>query len=86
MGESDQADDGLCGCRDGTHFLSPLVCGNGDSGGNLIRRGPCLVALNRITLGKKFAMYKFRSMVDRAHEMKDQLTEFNVSARTGPVI
>ncbi|MEK7493684.1 MAG: sugar transferase, partial [Patescibacteria group bacterium] len=47
--------------------------------------GPVFVALDRITLGKKFAMYKFRSMVDNAHEMKDQLTEFNERKDGGPL-
>ncbi|MCR4323058.1 MAG: sugar transferase [Candidatus Azambacteria bacterium] len=48
-------------------------------------KGPVFVALDRITLGKKFAMYKFRSMVDRAHEMKEQLTEFNERNDGGPL-
>ncbi|MBI5913650.1 sugar transferase [Candidatus Azambacteria bacterium] len=48
-------------------------------------QGPVFVALDRITLGKKFSMYKFRSMVDRAHEMKEQLAEFNERNDGGPL-
>lgn len=47
--------------------------------------GPVFVALDRITLGKRFAMYKFRSMVDRAHEMKGQLAELNERNDGGPL-
>ena len=48
-------------------------------------QGPVFVALDRITMGKKFKMYKFRSMVDRAHEMKEQLTALNERKDGGPL-
>ncbi|MEK7487776.1 MAG: sugar transferase, partial [Patescibacteria group bacterium] len=48
-------------------------------------QGPVFVALDRITMGKKFKMYKFRSMVDHAHEMKDQLAALNERKDGGPL-
>lgn len=47
--------------------------------------GPVFVMLDRVTLGKKFAMYKFRSMVDHAHGMKEKLAEFNERNDGGPL-
>lgn len=47
--------------------------------------GPVFVLLDRITLGRKFSMYKFRSMVDNAHAMKAQLAEYNERKDGGPL-
>lgn len=47
--------------------------------------GPVFVMLDRITLGRKFPMFKFRSMVDNAHAMKAQLAEYNERKDGGPL-
>lgn len=39
--------------------------------------GPVFVELTRVTAGKKFKLYKFRSMIDNAHEIKKELAQFN---------
>ena len=48
-------------------------------------RGPVFVALERITMGRRFPMFKFRSMVDNAHAMKAQLAEYNERKDGGPL-
>ncbi|OGD23490.1 hypothetical protein A2Z10_03170 [Candidatus Azambacteria bacterium RBG_16_47_10] len=47
--------------------------------------GPVFVRLDRITLGRKFSMFKFRSMVDNAHVLKAQLREYNERKDGGPL-
>ena len=84
MGESDQANDGLCGRDRGLITLSPLFAATAILE-KLGFTGPVFVALDRITMGKKFKMYKFRSMVDHAHEMKDQLAALNERKDGGPL-
>lgn len=50
----------------------------------LTSNGPVFVGLTRIgSKGKEFTLYKFRSMVDNAHEMKKELLEEN--ERSGPL-
>ena len=46
--------------------------------------GPVLVKLKRITQGKEFYLYKFRSMIKGAEIMKDQLLSYNERA-DGPL-
>lgn len=46
-------------------------------------RGPVMVRLERISSGKTIRAYKFRSMINGAHEMKSRLLEFN-ERRDGP--
>lgn len=48
-------------------------------------RGPIIVKLKRISLGKEFELYKFRSMVDNAHAMKAQLLKHNEREGAGPL-
>lgn len=48
-------------------------------------RGPVIVRLKRISLGREFELYKFRSMVENAHEMKDQLLKYNERGGAGPL-
>ena len=40
-------------------------------------KGPIFVRLRRISQGKEFALYKFRSMIDNAEAYKPQLVGFN---------
>jgi lipopolysaccharide/colanic/teichoic acid biosynthesis glycosyltransferase len=47
-------------------------------------RGRILVKLDRISAGKKIKVYKFRSMIDGAHQMKKDLTHLN-ERRDGPL-
>lgn len=56
----------------GIILLSPLMTAIA-LGVKISSRGPSLVALERINQGKKFKIYKFRSMIVGAHAMKDQL-------------
>lgn len=46
-------------------------------------RGPVLVSLDRVSLGKTIKLYKFRSMVHGAHAQKPLLMPFN-ERRDGP--
>ena len=46
-------------------------------------RGPVFVRLNRISGGRIIQVYKFRSMVDGAHQMKNSLQHLN-ERRDGP--
>ncbi|MBD3282049.1 MAG: exopolysaccharide biosynthesis polyprenyl glycosylphosphotransferase [Candidatus Portnoybacteria bacterium] len=46
-------------------------------------KGPALVGLARISQRKKFYLYKFRSMVEGADKMKEELMAFN--ERKGPL-
>lgn len=48
-------------------------------------KGPVMVALDRVTLGRRFTMYKFRSMVDNAHELKPELMRYNERKDGGPL-
>ncbi|KKQ51749.1 MAG: Undecaprenyl-phosphate glucose phosphotransferase [Parcubacteria group bacterium GW2011_GWD2_38_12] len=48
-------------------------------------RGPVIVRLKRISLGKEFYLYKFRSMVENAHEIKSQLLKYNEREGAGPL-
>lgn len=48
-------------------------------------RGPMIVKLKRVSLGKEFELYKFRSMVDNAHAMKNQLLKQNEREQAGPL-
>lgn len=51
----------------------------------LTSKGPVLVKLNRVgSKGNIFKMYKFRSMVDGAHQMKQDMMEYNERA-DGPL-
>lgn len=45
--------------------------------------GPILVKLERISAGKVIKVYKFRSMIDHAHELKPQLQHLN-ERKDGP--
>lgn len=46
--------------------------------------GPALVKLDRISGGKKIKVYKFRSMIDGAHQMKKNLAHLN-ERKDGPL-
>lgn len=48
-------------------------------------KGPVIVKLKRVSLGKEFELYKFRSMIDNAHNMKKQLLNFNEREEAGPL-
>lgn len=49
-------------------------------------KGPVFVALDRITLGRKFKMYKFRSMIENAHALNPLLrAKANDRAEAGPL-
>lgn len=48
-------------------------------------RGPVIVKLKRVSLGKEFELYKFRSMVANAHEMKKELLKYNEREEAGPL-
>ena len=48
-------------------------------------RGPVIVRLKRISLGREFYLYKFRSMVENAHEIKSQLLKYNEREGAGPL-
>lgn len=74
----------ICGSAMGLAVLSPLfgvvaVCIKLDS------KGPVFVALDRVTLGKRFFMYKFRSMIDNAHALKPELLQYNERKDGGPL-
>jgi len=74
----------ICGSLCGLAALSPLF----GAVAILIKldsRGQVFVALDRITLGKTFRMYKFRSMVDNAHAMKSELITQNERKDGGPL-
>lgn len=47
-------------------------------------KGPVLVSLTRVSRGKKFRLFKFRSMIDGAHELKGLLASYNERA-DGPL-
>lgn len=47
--------------------------------------GPMVVKLKRISLGKEFELYKFRSMIDNAHVLKEQLLAHNEREGAGPL-
>ncbi len=46
-------------------------------------RGPVLVKLERVSNGKTIQVYKFRSMIDGAHQMKNDLRHLN-ERKDGP--
>ena len=46
-------------------------------------RGPIFVKLNRVSGGKVIKVYKFRSMINNAHAMKNNLVHLN-ERRDGP--
>lgn len=75
----------ICGSAMGLAVLSPFfgvaaVCIKFDS------HGPVFVALERITLGKHFRMYKFRSMIDNAHVLNPVLrAQTNDRTQAGPL-
>ncbi|MDP1629338.1 MAG: sugar transferase [bacterium] len=46
-------------------------------------KGPVLVKLERVSAGRKIRVYKFRSMIDGAHQMKKDLSHLN-ERRDGP--
>ena len=48
-------------------------------------KGPVFVALPRISMGKTFMLYKFRSMIDNAHALKGQLLDQNERKDAGPL-
>lgn len=48
-------------------------------------KGPAIVKLKRVSLGKEFELYKFRSMVTNAHEMKKELMRYNEREEAGPL-
>lgn len=48
-------------------------------------KGPVVVRLRRVSLGKEFELYKFRSMIDNAHEMKNELMKYNEREEAGPL-
>lgn len=48
-------------------------------------KGPVFVALPRISMGKTFMLYKFRSMINNAHAMKGQLLGQNERKDGGPL-
>lgn len=48
-------------------------------------RGPIIVKLKRVSLGQEFELYKFRSMVDNAHQMKKDLLKNNEREGAGPL-
>ena len=73
-----------CGAAVGLAVLAPLfgfvaLLVKADS------RGPVFVRLDRITMGRVFGMYKFRSMVQHAHAMKPELLEYNERKDAGPL-
>ncbi|OGZ62093.1 MAG: hypothetical protein A3H51_01490 [Candidatus Spechtbacteria bacterium RIFCSPLOWO2_02_FULL_38_8] len=47
-------------------------------------KGPVLVKLKRISSGKEFNLYKFRSMIENAESLKQELMKFN-ERRDGPL-
>lgn len=47
-------------------------------------KGPVLVKLKRVSQGKEFNLYKFRSMVDGAENLKDSLIHYN-ERKDGPL-
>ena len=47
-------------------------------------KGPAVVKLERISAGKKIKVYKFRSMVNGAHQMKSSLAHLN-ERKDGPL-
>lgn len=59
-------------------FLAILILIKWDS------RGPVLVKLKRVAGGKIFALYKFRSMIDKAWKYKKQLMQYN-ERKDGPL-
>jgi len=75
----------LFGSAFGLALLSPLfgvvaLCIKLDSD------GPVFVALDRITLGRTFYMYKFRSMVNNAHQLNPLLrAQANDRTAAGPL-
>lgn len=48
-------------------------------------RGSIIIKLKRVSLGKEFNLYKFRSMVANAHEMKERLMKYNEREDAGPL-
>ena len=48
-------------------------------------KGPVFVALPRVSMGKLFKLYKFRSMIDNAHALKSQLLRHNERKDGGPL-
>lgn len=46
-------------------------------------RGPVFVKLKRVSMGKIFELYKFRTMVKNAHDLKDSLRHLN-ERKDGP--
>lgn len=59
--------------------LYPLIA----AGIKLETRGPVLAKIDRVSAGKKFQVYKFRSMIDGAHALRPTLKEFN-ERKDGP--
>ncbi|MDP3794318.1 MAG: sugar transferase [bacterium] len=47
--------------------------------------GPVFVRLKRISQGREFELFKFRSMIDNAHLLKPSLMEFNERTDGGPL-
>ncbi len=60
-------------------FIVAAICIKIDSS------GPVVVKLKRISLGREFELYKFRSMINNAHEMKAKLLNQNERAGAGPL-
>lgn len=49
-------------------------------------KGPVFVALSRVSMGKVFKLYKFRSMIDNAHALNPLLrAQVNDRAQAGPL-
>ena len=46
-------------------------------------KGPVFAKIDRVSAGKKFQVYKFRSMIDGAHALRPTLKEFN-ERKDGP--
>jgi len=68
----------------GLLFLAPFF----GLAGLLIKidsNGPAFVALTRVSGGRKFNLYKFRSMVDGAHDLKKDLLKYNERKDAGPL-